>query len=81
MIYQFRTRGIVDSPIVEVVMRVAELDQYEKDHPELEFVYAASVISDVVRMGLKKPDQSFRELLRHIHKKAGGSKSGQYHWD
>lgn len=37
----------------------------------------APMMSDVVRMGLVKPDQGFREVLHKIHEKNPGSKLNQ----
>lgn len=60
--------------IVERHMRISELDDFKKNNPQFKQVHVAPfAIGDTVRMGMKKPDQSFRELLKHIHNKTGGN--------
>lgn len=76
-IYQFRNKETKE--VTETVMHIAELDAFEAAHPELEYVFSPIPISDMVRLGLKKPDPSFRELVKTIHKKAGGNR--HHHWD
>lgn len=74
--YQFQDK---DGVVSDVVMRVSELDSFESNHPELKYVYGTAPMIDIVRLGMKKPDQSFRELLKEIHKKSGGNR--HHHWD
>lgn len=40
-----------------------------KEHPELEVVIGTPAFGDSVRMGLKKPDDGFRDLLKKIKNK------------
>lgn len=53
-----------------VSMSMAEHDQYLKDNPHLvqQFVSAPG-IGDSARLGLRKPDDSFRDVLRSIKKR------------
>lgn len=74
--YTFRDKK---GKITDVRMHVAELDEYKASHPELERVLSAPSFGDPVRLGLKKPAAGFRDLLKHIHKRAGGNK--QYHYN
>ena len=57
----------------DVSMRIAELDQYKLDNPHLsQLIVRAPSIGDAHRMGLIKPDDGFRDVLRnvqHHHKK------------
>lgn len=71
--YTFRNRKT--GKVVEQFMHIADLDVFSDKHPELEQIFSTSPFSigDSVRMGIRKPDQSFRELLKHIHNKTGGN--------
>jgi hypothetical protein len=53
-----------------VSMSMSEHDQYLKDNPHLvqQFVSAPG-IGDSARLGLRKPDDSFRDVLRSIKKR------------
>jgi len=47
-------------------LTIKEAEEYEKDHPELEWMCGAPGIVDSFRVGLKKPDDTFRDRLRDI---------------
>lgn len=49
-----------------VVLSFAERDEYEKNHPDLFQVISRSPLIDPTKLGLKKPDDGFREVLRRI---------------
>lgn len=58
----------------EFFMSIKELDAFKENNPQLMQVHRTPLnIGDTVRMGMKKPDQNFRELLKHIHNKVGGN--------
>lgn len=58
----------------ELFLKISELDQYKKDHPELEQrVIGAPGLSDPARLGLVKPAAGFRDLLKNIKSKHRGS--------
>jgi hypothetical protein len=71
-IYTFRNKktGKLDAVIN---CTIAEMEQYEKDNPEHEAAIGMPLIHS--GMGLKKPDNSFRDLLGTIRK--GNSKGLQ----
>lgn len=71
--YEFK--DVQSGEINEFFMKISELDEFKKNNPQLQQVHAngAFSIGDTVRMGMKKPDQSFRELLKHIHNRVGGN--------
>jgi hypothetical protein len=56
--------------ITTVSMSMSEHDQYLKDNPHLvqQFVSAPG-IGDSARLGLRKPDDSFRDVLRSIKRR------------
>lgn len=57
----------------EKQMKISELDEYRKNNPHLKtLILGAPAIGDAHRLGLKKPDDGFRDVLRnvqHHHKK------------
>lgn len=63
--YLFRNRETNAS--FEKVMRIRELDDYKRDHPELEqLINGVPGLSDPVRLGLVKPSDGFRDVLKKI---------------
>lgn len=50
-------------------MSISELDKFLKKNKHLEQVIGAPAIGDTVRLGLKKPDNAFRDHLKEIKKK------------
>jgi hypothetical protein len=56
--------------VVEVTMKISEYDQFVKDNLTLERYFSeAPTIGDSIRLGLKKPDDAFRDKLKDIKKK------------
>ena len=41
--------------------------EYLKENPNLEVIIGAPAMGDVVRLGIRKPDQGFNEVLSKIH--------------
>lgn len=55
-------------------MWVSELDEYVEAHPELTLIPpSAAAQLDPWRMGRRKPDDTFREMLGAIKRKYSGS--------
>jgi len=53
----------------EEFMTISERDTYLKEHENIvQLVNGAPAIGDVVRLGLKKPDSSFRDILKNAKK-------------
>lgn len=60
-------RNINTQETFEKVMRIRDLDEYKEKHPELEqLVNGAPGLSDPVRLGLIKPSDGFRDVLKQI---------------
>ena len=53
----------------EVLMKISELDAYKEANPHLETIISAPMICDPVRVGVRKPDSGFKEVLQKIHEK------------
>ena len=60
--------------VIEKQMKIAERDQFLKDNPHLESIMSTPMIVSGVD-GLRKPDDSFRDILRNIDKKHPSKKN------
>lgn len=61
--YDFRHRETGE--IIEKLMKISERDDFLRDNPQYESVIlGAPSIGDPVRLGIRKPDQGFREVLQ-----------------
>jgi len=52
----------------DISMPISELDDYKKANPHLTQQLRATAIADPTRLGLKKPDGGFRDLLKDMKK-------------
>ena len=74
-IYTFQDSTIEDksNDRIELSMRIAELDDFKLNNPHLkQLIVSPPSIGDAHRLGLIKPDEGFRDVLRnvkHHHKK------------
>jgi hypothetical protein len=60
--YNFRHRETGE--ITEKFFSISAREEYLKDNPQLESILlAAPSLGDPVRLGLRKPDNGFREVL------------------
>lgn len=56
-------------------MSIAERDELLKDPDVEQLIVSALSIGDPIRLGIKKPDDGFRDVLREVkkaHPKGGG---------
>lgn len=61
---------------MEKMMKISELDEFRANNPHLKtLILGAPSIGDPYRMGLKKPDAGFRDVLKNIKSHHPGSKS------
>ena len=72
-IYTFADTSKEPEEFMEFTMKIAELDQFKLDNPHLQqIILRAPSIGDAHRLGLIKPDDGFRDVLKnvkHHHKK------------
>jgi hypothetical protein len=52
-------------------MSMSELDNFLLINPHLEQVVTAPAIADPTRLGLRKPDSGFRDVLKRVKKASG----------
>jgi hypothetical protein len=63
--YTFRNKDTEE--IFDKIMSWNSREEYLKKNPNLEVVMGAPAMGDVVRLGIRKPDQGFNEVLSKIH--------------
>ena len=60
--YNFRNKETGEE--IEISMKISELDEYKQTNPHLEqFLTSPPSLGDSIRLGIRKPDQGFREVL------------------
>jgi hypothetical protein len=60
--------------ITEIRLKIAELQQYKEDHPELELCVSESKVGDPVSLGVRRIDPGFRDVLNRIADRTPGGK-------
>lgn len=56
------------------IMSMAERQEYLDNNPNIkQLILRAPAIGDSVRLGLKKPDEGFRDVLKNVKKHHPGS--------
>lgn len=74
----YNFRNINTGEEFEVSMKIADLDAYKEAHPELQqFLTGAPALGDSVRLGLRKPDDGFRDVLKNVKDHHKGSRTIQ----
>lgn len=54
-------------------MSIAEMLDYKEKFPHIQQVIGAPKLVDPVRLGVRKADDGFKEVLQKIHEKTPGS--------
>lgn len=58
----------------DVFMSISELDSYKLNNTHLEqTITSAPALADPTRLGIRKPDSGFRDVLKRIKKASGRS--------
>jgi hypothetical protein len=63
--YTFRNKDTEE--IFDKIMSWDSREEYLKENPSLEVIMGAPAMGDSVRLGIRKPDQGFNEVLSKIH--------------
>jgi hypothetical protein len=70
--YDFKDKNTGE--VFEKIMKIAEKEQYLKDNPNMEsHIGTAPAIGDSVRLGVRKADNGFKDVLQQIHQRTPGS--------
>ena len=60
--------------VIEKFMSLATREEFLKENPNMEtMISGGNPLIDPVRLGLKRPDAGFKEVLQRIHEKTAGS--------
>ena len=70
-IYQYRNEETGE--ISDRIMSIADMQQFDLDNPHMKKIIHAPAIGDSARLGIKKHDSGFNDLLKDIKKKNAGS--------
>ena len=71
-LYEFRNKETGE--VIEKFMSVSSREEFLKENPNVEPVISGgNAFIDPVRLGVRKPDQGFKEVLQRIHEKTPGS--------
>jgi hypothetical protein len=71
--YEFKNKETGE--IIEKQMKIAERDQFLQDNPLYEPYHSSvAAVGDPVRLGVRKVDKGFREVLQKIHERSPGSR-------
>lgn len=70
--YMFRNKETGEE--FEKFMSISAREQYLQENPDIEtMVSGAPMVCDPVRVGVRKKDSGFNEVLQKIHSRAPGS--------
>lgn len=71
-LYDFKNKETGE--VFEKFMSISAKEEYLKENPNIEPVISGlPSLIDPVRLGVRKPDQGFKEVLQRIHEKTPGS--------
>jgi hypothetical protein len=70
-LYDFRNKDTGE--VFEKFMSIAAKEEYLKDNPNIESMLGMNALIDPVRLGVRKADNGFKEVLQRIHEKTPGS--------
>ena len=60
----YNFKHIETNEIIEKVMKISERDNFLKENPSYEpVIITAPSLGDPIRLGIKKPDAGFKEVL------------------
>jgi hypothetical protein len=55
----------------DISMPMSELDTYTENNKHLNQIPSITAIADPTRLGLRKPDSGFRDVLKRVKKASG----------
>lgn len=63
--YTFRNNET--NEVYDITMSISERDKYVQDNPShTQIITGAPSIGDAARLGLKRPDDGFRDVLKNV---------------
>lgn len=70
-LYDFRNKDTGE--VFEKFMSISAKEDYLKDNPNIESMLGMNALIDPVRLGVRRADNGFKEVLQRIHEKTPGS--------
>ncbi|NDB57487.1 zinc ribbon domain-containing protein [bacterium] len=70
-LYDFRNKDTGE--VFEKFMSISAKEEYLKENPNIESMLGMNALIDPVRLGVRKADNGFKEVLQRIHEKTPGS--------
>jgi hypothetical protein len=70
-LYDFKNKDTGE--VFEKMMSISAKEEYLAANPNIEPVLGMNMLIDPVRLGVRKTDQGFKEVLQRIHEKTPGS--------
>lgn len=62
--YTFRNKDTGE--VFDLLMKISDKEQFLEDNPNLESIIGMPAIGDSVRLGIRRTDDGFREVLSKI---------------
>lgn len=70
-LYEFHNKETGET--FDKMMSISSKEEYLKENPHIVHMMGMPPLIDPVRLGVRKPDQGFKEVLQRIHEKTPGS--------
>lgn len=70
-IYQYKNEET--SEVTDHFMSIADMEQFELDNPHMKKIIHAPALGDAMRLGVRKIDDGFNDILKSIKKDNPGS--------
>ena len=70
-IYQYKNEETGE--VTDKLMSIADMEQFDIDNPHMKKIIHAPAIGDAMRLGVRKIDDSFNDILKSIKKENPGS--------
>lgn len=70
-LYDFRNKDTGE--VFEKMMSISAKEEYLKENPNIESMLGMNALIDPVRLGVRRADNGFKEVLQRIHEKTPGS--------
>jgi hypothetical protein len=70
-IYQYKNEETGE--VTDHFMSISTMEQFELDNPHMKKIIHAPALGDAMRLGVRKTDEGFNDLLKSIKKNKPGS--------
>jgi len=70
-IYQYKNEETGE--VTDKLMSIADMEQFDIDNPHMKKIIHAPAIGDAMRLGVRKIDDGFNDILKTVKKNNPGS--------